>query len=212
MIRFVLPFALLAAACTGSSAGSSGQDESKTYDVQGFTRITASAGVIISLKEGPFAVSAHSHNADLSQLRIELRGEELNVSRQGFLSLGKSPTYNVDITAPKIAALETVAGAQITADSLNLSDIKLSASAGGILNLSGTCWTAAIDATAGGIIHAADLKCQTANAKSVAGGIIDITATDKADLSADAGGIINISGNPASITQNAAVGGVITKK
>ena len=200
---------LLLAACT---AESSGKDESKTYDVQGFNHISAATGVIVTLKQGPFAVSAKSTGGDLSHLRIELSGQQLKIAHEGLLTLGHSATYEVSVAAPDVKELEAAAGAQLSAADLNLSDVKLLAAAGGIMKLSGTCWGAKIDAAAGGIINAADLKCQTADIKAAAGGQVEITATDKANASAAVGGIVTISGNPPNATKDATVGGVINVK
>jgi hypothetical protein len=207
VLQIVLP--LLLAACV---AGSSGQDETKTYDVQGFNHISAATGVIVTLKQGAFAVSAKSTGGDLSHLRIELSGKQLKIANEGLLTLGHSPTYEVTVAAPDVKELEAVAGAQLSAVDLNLSDVKLLAAAGGIMKLSGTCWAANVDAAAGGIINASGLKCQSADIKAAAGGQVEITATDKANASAAVGGIVTISGNPPNVTKDATVGGVINVK
>src|SRR5438128_113939 len=99
-----LPLAALASACviyTGdgpSSSASRGPDQSRDYALSGFSKVDASAGVSVILSQGPYAVRAQSRRGDLTNLKLEVRGDTLVVGReQEWLNWGRKPEYTITV-------------------------------------------------------------------------------------------------------------------
>jgi hypothetical protein len=72
--------ALALVACSGGDGRPAGEEESKTYPLEGFDSVSAETGIDLVLKQGPFAVEAQSHDGDLSRLSIEIRETTLSIS------------------------------------------------------------------------------------------------------------------------------------
>ncbi|MDP3735853.1 MAG: DUF2807 domain-containing protein [Hyphomonadaceae bacterium] len=207
----ILLVALALAACSPGDGRPAGNEESRTYQLQGFDSVSAEAGIELILTQGPFAVDAKSHNGDLSRLKVEVRGTELDVSSQGMLSFGRSPTYTVTVSAPKWTAIKATAGVDVKGENLRAEDLTVEASAGVSMNLSGTCRALDVQASAGAAIDASDLKCATADVQASAGAKIDVSATEKVSGSASAGAVIDISGNPPTIDVSNDIASVVNR-
>jgi hypothetical protein len=211
MNRLAFSAALLAlAACSQASNQPQGKDETRTYELKDFDRVSAKAGVELILKQGPFAVEASSRDGDLSKLVIGVDGSELSISRE--VTLGKveiSPHYTITATAPIWAAIEGLAGASIDGENLNLDAVIVRASAGANIELSGTCREIMVEATAGSSIDADDLKCVAAIADASAGAKVDLHATERARGAASAGATIEISGKPPTFDHEADISSTV---
>jgi hypothetical protein len=219
MNRLVLSVVVLAiAACSPASdrdAGTqpadapTGDNESRTYALKDFDRVSAKAGVELILKQGPFAVEARSRNGDLSKLAIDVQGSELVISREITLSTGVSPGYTVTATAPSWTGIEALAGVRVEGDDLELDVVTVQGAAGASIELSGTCREIVVEATAGVSIDADDLKCASASANASAGAKVELHATERAKGKASAGASIEFSGKPPAFEQQADIGSTV---
>lgn len=189
-----LPFStafLVLAACSPGDAGLAGNPESKTYDYKDFKLVKAETAIDLRLNQGPFVIAAESRNADLSQLKFELRGDELLVSSSSRFTLSPSPTYLVSITAPTFTAIDASAGVKITGENLTLEDVEIDGSTGVQGRLSGVCKSLMLSASTGSSIDASALKCA------------------KATVSAAVGAKVVVHGHPPQVQQNAAASGKV---
>lgn len=200
---------VLALAACSPTGGGSGSEESRTYPLKDFDRVSVQAGIELILKQGPFAVEAKSRNGDLDKLSIDVRGSELAISREAGLNIGISPSYTVTATAPKWTAIKASAGVEIEGENLQLEDVRIDGSAGVRIRLSGTCRELAAEASAGAAIDARDLKCLAVDAEASAGAKIEAYASEKARGEASAGAVVEFSGNPPMVEKDAGMGGVV---
>jgi hypothetical protein len=212
MNRFAVSVLVLALAACSPSGGGSGSEESRTYPLQDFESVSAAAGIEVIIKQGAFAVEARSRNGDLSQLAIESRGAELQISRKNTLTIGRSPAYTVTVTAPKWTAIAAAAGVQVDGENLQLEDVRVDGAAGVRITLSGTCRELKAEASAGAVIDAGDLKCAAVDATASAGARIEAYASEKARGDAAAGAVVRFSGNPPMVEKDAALGGMVEVK
>jgi hypothetical protein len=210
MQRTLVPVVCLAlAACSPGDAGPAGSPESKTYDLKDFTAVSAETGIDLRISQGPFAVSAKSENADLSRLKIERRGDKLEIGTSGRFTLGKSPTYIVTVSAPAWKAISATAGVKVTADGLQVEDLAVEISAGVAAHLSGSCKSLTASASAGAALDAAELKCTKVTIETAAGASADVYASEQVTASAAAGAKVNVHGHPPTVNKDASFAGVI---
>jgi hypothetical protein len=206
---------LALAACSpagdrGAENRSTGNDESRTYPLKDFDRVSVRAGIELILKQGPFAVEARSRSGDLSKLIVDVDGSELSISRE--VSLGRvdnSPSYVVTATAPSWIGIEGLAGVKIEGKDLTLDILNVEVAAGASVELSGTCKEIIVEATAGASVDADDLKCAAASADAAAGARVDLWASERARGKASAGASIEISGKPPALEQEADISSTV---
>lgn len=210
MLRILFPAAFLTlAACSPGDAGPAGTPESKTYDIKDFTAVRAETGIDLHISQGPFAVSAKSENADLSRLRVELRGDTLEVGSSGRFTLGKSPTYVVTVSAPAWKTIAATAGVSVTADGLQAEDLNVDISAGVSAHLSGACKSLEASSAAGASLDASGLKCAKVTVSAAAGASADVYASEEVKASAAAGAKVKVHGHPATVNNDAGIAGVV---
>jgi len=201
--------------------------DSKTYDLAGFDSVSASHGVNVRLKQGPFSVSAEGPRSKLNRLIIERRGSELSIRREPTLSWVSSfQTDIVTVVAPAYSSIEASGGADVDGDDLQLADIKIDTSGGADLNLSGVCKTLTMETSGGADFNARDLTCETATVSASGGADVAVTVTGNAsghgsggaDIvfygvtgtavgEASSGADIRFHGNPAAVQRDESSGG-----
>lgn len=209
MKPYLVLAAIALAACSPGDGRPAGNEESKTYAIEGFDSVSAETGIVLILKQGPFSISAQSQRGDLSRLHVDLRGSELNVSADSMLTMGIQPTYTVTLSAPKWTAIKANAGVDVTADTLTVESLDVEASTGVQMKLSGACREIDIDANTGASVDASGLKCAAATVKAMGGAHVGAFATEKLDAKAHAGAVIDISGNPPMVEKENDISGVI---
>lgn len=196
-----------------SSALLAGPPETRILSHTGFDSLQVGAGIEVKLAQGPFAVTATGPVGDLNALDIKLEGTTLVIGRKALNVIHVSfQPMTVNVTAPQIASIDVSAGADVTAEKLTLTDVKLSAQAGGNITVSGTCTTVTAKASAGADINAHELICRHANAEASAAAEISINASDEAKIEASAAAEVNVYGKPRDVTQNASAGADIDVK
>ncbi len=201
----ILAAALLSAVAAPASAAT------KIYDLKGFDRIDASAGVTVVLAQGPFAVRAEEASGDFDQLRIEVRGSTLVVSRTSSLGFfwfwpAANRHYTVTIAAPAYNGVSASSGSSVSGQ-IAPADLDLSASSGAALRLSGTCGALRASASSGAHLDGADLHCRTADLEASSGGNISVWADSRVQGDASSGARIVVRGKPASVTSRQSSGG-----
>lgn len=206
-VFIAVAFALLSA-CGDGGADKAG--ESRTYDLKDFTAVEAAAGVSVVVRQGEFAVSATSTNGDLSDLKLEVEGGTLKAYPDSAIRIGRSPDYRVEVSAPDYTSLAAVAGASLTGAGLQLDDLSVTGAAGSEIELTGTCTSLDAEAAAGTTLRLSSLLCATADLTAAAGAVINAHATQSVDATAAAGAAINVSGSPAQVQKDEALGSTVT--
>jgi hypothetical protein len=224
-------FAALAAALAATSACSVIESvETKTYDLSGFDSITAKNGVNVALTQGPFSVKAEGPKSKIDRLMIERRGNELIIAREPTIGWGTwSRSDLVTVAAPTYAGIMATGGADVYGENLQLGDIRIDASGGADINLSGACKTLDLKASGGADVRSRDLVCEAATVSASGGADAYITATRDAsgrgsggadiafyDVSgtatgdASSGADIRFHGNPTNVQIDESSGGDIS--
>jgi hypothetical protein len=131
----IIPAAMLASGCV--VVGSS-EKTTKTYDVAGFDSVSASQGVNVVIRQGPFAISAEGPRERIERLTIEREGSTLKLGQKphvNWFSMGWSDRTVISVTAPGYASIDASGGADVDIESLQGGALGISASGGADVNL-----------------------------------------------------------------------------
>ena len=110
-----------------------------------------------------------------------------------------------------ILDLNAKSGAEINIE-IDVDKVNVKASAGGIIDISGTATNQEVVITSGGILKAIDLQTKQTTISVSAGGKSEIYATTLVDAKVKAGGSIFIFGKPKQINKEVFIGGTILEK
>ncbi len=203
---------LLLTAATATLLATPAFAETKTYDLKGFTRVSAAAGTSVNVTVGgDYSIVAQSTAKGLERLRVELVGDELQIGRQHrTMSWGRSDQVTVTVTLPALAALDVSSGAEINATGIDAAAFAIDASSGGSLDAVGRCDTLTVDVSSGGNIEATSLQCRTATASASSGGNAEIYASESVVGDASSGGNVDVSGNPKTVSKDTSSGGDVS--
>lgn len=200
----------------------------ETRALTGFTAISASEGVIVEITQGPdYSVVVSGPQAD--QIATSVSNNRLHISRKGFLNFGDGPDAHVQVTLPRLEALNASAGVQVTARDLvgqrlaiqvsqgavvevthvRIGGLSLSASQGAQLSIDGACTNLTARASMGGMVEADGLECANAIANASMGGMLEIHARESIEASASMGGVVEVSGNPGDRQTSGSMGGQV---
>ncbi len=171
--------------------------ETRTFDVAGFDSITASNGVNVTLKQGPFSVSAEGPKDRLDRLNVERNGSELRIWRDPGMRMNWgiwSQSDMVTIVAPAYTAISASGGVDIDAFGMQLGDVSIRSSGGADINISGACKALTLEVSGGADFNGRDLSCETASVSASGGADASVTATANAAGDASGGADINFYG------------------
>lgn len=184
--------------------------ETRRYDFTGFKRIDSSAGVEVIVKQGPFSIEASESGGDFDQLRIELEGDRLEISRRNLNSFWSRRSYTVTVSAPGFEGFEASSGSSIEARNIEAGDLSLAASSGADLEITGRCGALRVEASSGADIDAASLKCREVSADASSGSDIEAYASERATAEASSGADIDIFGPVQNPTSKKSSGGDVS--
>jgi hypothetical protein len=183
--------------------------ETRSYSLSGFDRIDVSAGVDVTLNQGPFSVKADERNGDFDRLIVEVRGNTLHVSRKTNWLSWNGPDYSVTVSAPNITEIGVSSGAALEGHGLSLKDLEVSVSSGADVELTGACAGLRVDISSGADFDGEGLKCETASVDASSGADADAFATRSANGDASSGADITFHGKPADFTKDTSSGGSV---
>jgi len=206
MNKIILASALAMAFSTPAFA------ETQTFNLDGFTRVSASAGTDVNVTVGgDYSVVAESSAKGLEKLRVEVVGDELQIGRKHrSISWGRSERVTVNVTLPALSGLEVSSGASLDARGVDASAFTIDASSGGDLDVTGRCDTLTVDVSSGGNINARGLECRSATADASSGGNADIFASESVSGDASSGGNVDVYGKPKNVSKDTSSGGSVS--
>lgn len=186
--------------------------ETETFNLAGFTRVSAAAGTSVTVKVGgDYSVIAESTAKGLEKLRVELVGEELQIGRKHrTMSWGRSDRVTVKVTMPALSGLDVSSGASLDASGVDAGAFVIDASSGGSLDVVGRCDALTVDVSSGGNIDAKGLECRTAVADASSGGNADIFASESVTGDASSGGNVDVYGKPKNVSKDTSSGGSVS--
>jgi hypothetical protein len=209
MRQTVIALSLAAAGAVALVAALPASAEKRTFNLSGFTDVAASAGVTVILKQGPYAITAEEPDGKFDNLKLEVRGDELIVSRKGMNWGGRGPRYTVTVTAPEYRALSASSGSSVEGRSLQLAGLEADVSSGATLELAGTCASLDVEVSSGASFSGGGLRCTSASVDASSGASADVYATARASGDASSGASVRVHGKPADVTKDTSSGGSV---
>lgn len=208
---FAICGGVMALAAYGLAAGPALAFETQSYDLDGFTQVSASAGVdVIISVGGDYAVEVEQEDGDFEKLVLKVEGDTLVVSRKGGgwgLFGGNRPNYRATVSMPRLTSVDVSSGADVVAEGVSGGPMEIDSSSGADARVSGTCTTLEADASSGSDIDASDLVCENVTADVSSGADISVHATVSVSADASSGGDIVVYGNPGEVEMDSSSGG-----
>lgn len=184
--------------------------ETKSYNLSGFDKVDVSAGVDVVLKQGAFDVKVDQKSGDFDNLKMDVRGNTLHISRDGHSGWwGKAPHYVVTVTAPDLRSIEASSGSDVEGHDLSLKDLRVQISSGADVELSGRCNELRVDVSSGSDFDGEELACDTVRASASSGADAVATAHTLATGDASSGADVVFHGKPASVEKSTSSGGSV---
>ena len=222
---------LTAIACLAISLPASA--ETKTYNLESFQKISASAGVSVTFEAGDTqSIIAENKNNNFEKLILETRGDTLVISREssGFFGNRNRENYSVRIIAPAISGIESSSGSSVSATGLKGDKVKLStssgaslkamgidagyvsikASSGSNLDAYGNCSSVKLSSSSGSSIEAEELVCAYVVATASSGSSLEAHATSSVEGNASSGASVSVVGGATDVEKNRSSGGSVT--
>lgn len=186
--------------------------QTQTIAVSPFDSIEASNGVHVVVAMGDaqsVVIDGPASQADkiyvrVSDGRLHVRPR---LRRRGHDSELSNTVVHVTMT--DVIDIEVENGAELVAEGINVGDIELEATNGGILRIDGTCDWADVVARRGGIVDAEDMVCREVKARASMGGEMEVNAEAFLDAGAGMGGVIEVHGAPGQVERSSSMGGTI---
>lgn len=184
--------------------------DTRTYNLSGFTAISASSSADVVLKQGPFSVVAESSSDDFRDLIVEVRGDTLVIGREGgWNGAFRNTRYTVTVTAPSIDELRASSSADIVASGYSFRNLEVNVSSSGNVTLSGACASLDLNVSSSGDFRGADLRCETADVSASSSGDADVFASKSANGRASSSGDVRIHGKPATFDKSTSSSGKV---
>lgn len=188
----------------GATIANADDTSSKSYALDGFTGVKASAGISVTFEQAQdYSVVASFKDANEDDVKIRMEGDVLKISyRNGTGENKRRRKVEVAVTGPNLELARATSGASLRVGLVTVSDIKLKSDSGGSLRISGTCNAALGKVSSGGSVNAKDLQCKSVEAKASSGGSFRGHASDYGKGHASSGGAIAIYGEPTTQKKN----------
>lgn len=206
-LRAILICVSTAAVTAGAAAAAE-----KTYDIANFAAVGVSAGIEAEIRVGgDYSVKAVGDQQELDELRVEKKGDGLEIGRKPMkFSWGrKRGEVKVFVTLPALKALDVSSGASADASGVDADSFAVEASSGAQATIAGACGALAADVSSGGDIEADALKCKSGAAEASSGGAMDVFVSDSIVAEASSGGSIRVHGTPKNVSIEKSSGGSV---
>lgn len=209
--QHILPAAALATALAAGLIALPALAETKVYPLKNFSKIDASAGLEVVLKQGPHNVVVDHSKGEFDRVVVEVKGDTLKLGRKSGIYRNNSGRVTITVTAPDISSIDVSSGVTLEADNYRFASLDLDVSSGGGVDLSGSCRALSVDVSSGASVDAEDLKCETVTADASSGGSVEAFASRSASGSASSGGSIEFEGNPQEFVKDTSSGGSVSR-
>lgn len=173
---------LVIASALSVSATAAFANDTQQYDFDDFTKIEASAGILVTIETGQdFHVEAEAIRGKLRRLEISQSGDTLDIDRRtswGLFSLGRRDKFEVTITVPDLEAAKASSGSTVTISGPVLGDLDLDASSGAHLAFDGQfSGDLNAQASSGSSISAKEIQAVNVVADSSSGSTLTLSGT-----------------------------------
>ncbi len=211
MKRSLLPIAAMAAIATVGFIALPALAETKSYPLKNFSKIDASAGLSVVLKQGPYNVVVDHSKGQFDRVIVETKGDTLKLGRKSGMFGNNNGKVLITVTAPDISAISISSGVSLESESFRFASLDVDVSSGGSVELKGSCTSLSAEVSSGASVDADDLKCESVTAQASSGGSIEAFASRSASGDASSGGSVEFKGNPAEFVKDTSSGGSVSR-
>ncbi len=194
-ILIVTILVVLLAACT--TVTGSGNLVSRSFDLDGFSRIDAGHGAQVEVTRGEaFSVDVEVDDNAVSKLDVSVSGDTLHIRLKADSVV--NVTFRVRVTMPELTGV-TVSGGSGLQGVLDGEDLDLDVSGGSRATLTGTAGRVTIDASGGSRALLGDLAAGDVKLEASGGSHVEINSSGRVSGEASGGSSVTVSGSPTSV-------------
>ena len=194
-ILLVTILVVLLAAC--SSVTGSGNLISRSFELDGFTRIDASHGAEVAVTRGDaFSVNVEVDDNVADELDVSVSGDTLFVGLKVDSQI--NVTFRVQVTMPELKGVSVSGGSRLQAV-LAGEDLAVNVSGGSRATLTGTAGRVSINASGGSQALLADLAAGDINMEASGGSHVEVNSSGRVSGEASGGSSVVVSGSPSSV-------------
>lgn len=202
----------------------------RSFEVDAFDKVSVASGIDVDIVAGSMrSVVAETRADDFDDLRVEVRGNELRISRPArFWSWWRRrPDYQVRVVMPQLRSLDVSSGAEVTVKGAFSGDfavesssgsevdvaqmqggtVRARSSSGSELRLAGSCQSLDADSSSGSDLDAGGMMCGSVTVEASSGSSARVAATRELNARASSGADVKVNGAPAMVKVSESSGG-----
>lgn len=183
---------------SGLDERASGPIEERTFDIEGDIRaLVSSCGAEVTvdstLPRGKVRVVTNSDIYDIIEIKAKESSLEIGLKSGEHL---RADTFEVYVPAYDYNTLGISSGSSFEWEGCSVEALTIAISAGADAEISGTCTTLVVAASAGAHADLVELVAERATATASAGADVTVRATESLTIVASSGASVSFAGNP----------------
>jgi hypothetical protein len=183
--------------------------DTKSYNLSNFDSVDVSAGIEVTLIQGPFSVKVDSPQGNFDKIVVEVRGNTLKLGRKNTNWFGRGDDFHVTVSAPNYTGVNASSGSQVEGGGLSVKNLEIGVSSGAQVELAGACSDLSVAVSSGAHFDGEDLKCETARVDASSGARAEAYATRSANGDASSGANVTFHGKPSQFDKDTSSGGSV---
>lgn len=173
-----------------------GPEVSETRTVEGFTRVRVDDGIPATFQPGAGAsVAISTQQKVLENLQTTVKDGQLIVQLKPGIQVNSFAWTEIVITGEGVTALEATGGSKLTATNLDVAPLRVTASGGSQVTVSGKSADARLSASGGSKIAAFELAAEVASVDVSGGSTVEVAASKSVEGTASGGSRVIVAGN-----------------
>jgi len=199
---------VLLAACT--SVTGSGNLVSRSFDLDGFSRIDASQGAQVEVTRGDaFSVDVEVDDNVASKLDLSVSGDTLRIALD--VDSQVNVTFRVRVTMPELTRVTLNGGSKLQGE-LAGENLAVNLNGGSQATLTGTAGRVAIDVNGGSKALLGDLVAGDVELTANGGSHVEVNSSGRVSGKASGGSSVTVAGSPTSVDVEASGGASVRRE
>ncbi|HZA73306.1 MAG TPA: head GIN domain-containing protein [Propionibacteriaceae bacterium] len=192
--------------------GGSGEVQTETRQVSGFTAIDLAGSGEVTLEQGDSeTLTIEADDNVLPRLTSEVSDSTLKLDKKRGITLGTNSPIRYRVTLKDLTGLNVSGSGSIKAERLTLQTLRVDISGSGTVDLSGSAVEQDIEVSGSGRYEAADLPSQKVTAEISGSGEIAVAVSGELKVDISGSGTVTYSGDP-NVQQSVSGSGKVIKK
>lgn len=171
-----------------------GPEVSETRSLEAFTRVRIDDGIPATFSPGAPSATLNTQQKVLENLETRVKDGQLIVQLKPGISVSSFAWTEVVITGEGVTALETTGGSKLTATGLDAQPLRLAASGGSQLTVSGKSADARLNASGASKISAFELAAEAVSVEASGGSTVELNASKSVEGTASGGSRVVVEG------------------